>query len=127
MKGKRRFKMDKLKLIMACAALGVIVYQVQLMGGKAQRKYYAPQGKTSNPEEAAANIQERREAALEAQAAAGEAPTGACTGGSCPFVPRKTAALSPQQAEAEALRRRIAELEAKVNALEAEEAAAAAE
>ena len=82
--------MDKLKLVVACAALGVIIYQVQIMGGNPQRKYYT-----------GSNVIAQRQAA----AAAGTLPADAgCSGGSC-----SADARTPQQAEVDALRQQMEE------------------
>lgn len=95
--------MDKLKLVMACAALGVIIYQVQLMGGKAQRQYYT-----------GANVIAQRQAAAAADtlpaAPTGDAGQGNfCSGGSC-----RKPAMNPQQAEADALRAQMEEQKKKM-------------
>lgn len=101
--------MDTLKLIVACAVI-VGLAQLELDGGNPQRKYYAPQGKTTNPQEAAQIIQEKRQAALAAQAESGsQEGAGICTGGICGMR-----AIAPAQATETPLYVQQEELQAQI-------------
>jgi chromosome segregation ATPase len=116
MKVKRRFKMDTLKLIAACVII-VGLTQLELDGGNPQRKLYAPQGKTTDPQEAARIIQEKRQAAVAAQAQSGSQPVG-CASGICSMrAPAKTSEQIQQeefQAQIEELQKQKEELQAQI-------------